>query len=224
MCVTFVTTIVTLVINKFLEVFSYGLTSWERHENRSNEKLSLTIKLLVTQFINTVLIYYFISLIVNQETNWAMLSQEGLIFQISSLVVTSGFIQIVTNLVNVPAMIRWAKIKWHFRDLGKDDTVSMFQVNLNRMFEYVEYDMAQRYAYYILQLYTASFYAYLVPICAPAVAVIFAIQYWVEKYNLFRRSSLFYNLNYNLSRNMVKIGEVSVLIYSIGVLIFSLRV
>ena len=126
-------------------------------------------------------------------------------FQISSLVVTSGIIQIFFNLVNIPAIIRWAKLQWYFRGLKKDSEVKMFQINLNRMFEYIEFDMASRYAYYILQLYTASFYAYLVPVCAPAVGLILICQYWVDKYNLFKRSSLFYRLSYSLSRNIVKI-------------------
>ena len=65
--------------------------------------------------------------------------------------------------------------------------------------------MAAHYAFYILMLLTVSFYAYLVPIIVPSIVVIFFIQYWVDKYNLLKRSSLKYHFNFKLTRNIVKV-------------------
>lgn len=62
---------------------------------------------------------------------------------------------------------------------GVDKEVPEFQINLNKAYEYVEFDIAQRYSYYIIQIFTASFYAYLVPIGIPVLVVVFFVQYWI---------------------------------------------
>lgn len=63
--VTLITTVITLTINTFLKFFAQNLTVWERHQTKSDEQLSLIIKMVLSQFINTVLIYYFASLIIH---------------------------------------------------------------------------------------------------------------------------------------------------------------
>lgn len=37
--------------------------------------------------------------------------------------------------------------------------------------------------------FTVSFYGFLVPLATPIAIVVFFLEYWVDKYNLFRRSS-----------------------------------
>ena len=56
--------------------------------------------------------------------------------------------------------------------------------------------MAGHYAFYIVMILTVSFYAYLIPIVVPMAVIIFAIRYWIDKFNLFKRSSLKYNFNF----------------------------
>jgi hypothetical protein len=86
----------------------------------------------------------------------------------------------------------------------------------------VEFNMAERYSYYLLQVYTASFYSYLAPIGVIALVVIFFCQYWIDKYNLFTRSSLFVKFNYSLSRNVLVLFEGSILVFACGNVIFSM--
>lgn len=159
----------------------------------ANAKSSLCAKLLITQFLNTAMIYLALSLIRDDDEN-ALMSEQGLVYQISTLMVLSGFIQIFNNFINVPAIIRWLTIWWKYRGKSDDDEIPKFQVTLNRECENIEFDLAQKYCYYLLQLYMVSFYSYVMPIIVPAVAVIFFFQYWVDKYNLFKKSSLFYEL------------------------------
>jgi hypothetical protein len=66
------------------------------------------------------------------------------------------------------------------------------------------------------------FYNYLVPIGVPVTAIIFVVQYWIDKYQLFYLSSQYYQLNYFLSRMILKFFEGSLLIFTIGNLIFSI--
>ena len=52
--------------------------------------------------------------------------------------------------------------------------------------EKAEFAVVDRYSYYILQIYACSFYSYLVPLATPCLIVTFCIQYWIDKYNLYR--------------------------------------
>lgn len=150
------------------------------------------------------------------------MSASGLVYQISSLITTSGVIQIFTNAFNIPAILRRLTLWWMKRDKGQD--FQEYQIHLNQKFEYIEFDIAQRYSYYILQLWTVSFYAYIVPIGVPAMMIIFFFQYWVDKFNLFRRSSLFYQIHYSLSRSILKLAEFSVFIFALGIVVFSWKI
>lgn len=151
-----------------------------------------------------------------------MLSSAGLVVVVSSLIVVSGFIQIATNLVNVPAILRRLQLWWYYSDKEENAEINQFQLRLNKQFEFVEFDMAQRYSYYLLQVYTASFYSFLAPIGIFALIGIFFIQYWIDKFNLFTRSSMLNNFNYSLSKNVLTLFEGSILIFAAGNFIFSL--
>jgi hypothetical protein len=65
------------------------------------------------------------------------------------------------------------------------------------------------------------FYFYLVPVGALATAVIFAIQYWIDKVKLLKLSSEYKELGFFLSNVIFKVFESSLLIFTIGNLIFS---
>lgn len=117
--VNLITTFVTWLINYLLEIFSLYLTKWEKHQTKSDEKLSLTFKLVTSQFINTALIYYFISKILHQDDKDELLSQEGLVFQISSLVLLEGLIDIAMNLFYIDPLSLYARANfwWNYRSM-----------------------------------------------------------------------------------------------------------
>lgn len=76
--------------------------------------------------------------------------------------------------------------------------------------------MGGRFAYYLLQLFLISFFCYVIPLCVPLVLVVFVIHYYIDRINLFYRSSM--NENYTLGtlRTMYKLMESSVLIFAVG--------
>jgi hypothetical protein len=65
------------------------------------------------------------------------------------------------------------------------------------------------------------FYFYLVPVGVLATAVIFGIQFWIDKVKLFKLSSEYKELGFFLSKVIFKVFESSLLIFTIGNLIFS---
>jgi len=56
----------------------------------------------------------------------------------------------------------------------------------------------------------------------PVLLIIFFIQYWIDKFNLFKRSSLKFVFNFSLSRYVSRIYESSLLIFAVGNFVFSL--
>jgi hypothetical protein len=220
--ITLGATLITLVINYVLSLVVYEFAKWESHYTYTREKFALVLKLAVSQFVNTALIYYIISVFADKD-NDDLLSASGLVYQITSLITTSGIIQIFSNLAYPSAIMNDFFLWWnHTRHEGEE--IQLYQVHLNKAYEKAEFDIAARYAYYLLQLYTVSFYAYIVPITVPAIIIILILQYWVDKVNLFRRSSLYYEMHYSLSRDIGKMAELSILMFAGGATFFSYKV
>lgn len=55
-----------------------------------------------------------------------------------------------------------------------------------------------------MHVYTCMFYSYLVPVGVLAVAVLFGIQYWIDKIQMFKLSSEYNEIGYFLSRMILK--------------------
>jgi membrane associated rhomboid family serine protease len=88
------------------------------------------VKLLITQFINTALIYFILSKIIPKP----VLSTAGIVLQVSSLIVVSGFIQILTNAAHIGALMRSVLLWWKYSNVEEDQPIRKFQVRLNKEF------------------------------------------------------------------------------------------
>lgn len=144
--------------------------------------------------------------------------------QVSFLIVVSGFISIVTDALNIPYWIRYAWL-WYKYDYTTYEskigtTVPTYQVRLNKDFELPVYDIAGRYSKYLLQIYMCMFYCYLVPIGVLASALLLGIMYWIDKVRMFKLSSEYNEIGYFLSRIILKMFEGSMLVFTVGNLIF----
>ncbi len=84
--------------------------------------------------------------------------------------------------------------------------------------------MTTKYSDYLVTLYTAFFYSYLIPLTLIILIIIFFFQYWIDKYILFRRSSLKFHYDFNLSLKIYKFFESSLIALGFGNIIFSLYV
>ena len=175
---------------------------------------------MIAQFLNTAIIYYIISLIdiVLSKDIKSSFDDNGLVVNITSLIVISGAIQIVTNFVQFGEIYK--NIRNHCK-YSKEKPVNLFQIELNKELQPTEFSFAVRYSYYILNVYVVSFYSYIVPYTSLILIVIFAFQYWVDKYNLFKRFSCPTNFNYRLSIFTLKIFECSIFFFALGNLLFA---
>ena len=77
------------------------------------------------------------------------------------------------------------------------------------------------YSYYILNVLVVLFYSYIVPYTSLILIVIYTVQYWVDKYNLFKRFSCPTNFNYRFSMFTLKIFECSIFFFALSNLLFA---
>jgi hypothetical protein len=69
-----------------------------------------------------------------------------------------------------------------------------------------------------------SFYAVMVPAGVGFLILIFIAQYWLDKYNLFRRFSCPLDFNFFMTRLAFKAFECSLLVFAIGTFIFDRQI
>lgn len=91
------------------------------------------------------------------------------------------------------------------KNYSNENTANLFQVELNKELQKTEFSFADRYVYYILNVYVVCFFSYIVPYTSLILIIYFAIQYWIDKKNLFKRFSCPINFNYSLSVFTLKI-------------------
>lgn len=89
------------------------------------------------------------------------------------------------------------------------------------MVEKPAYTYDNTYSYYLQMVYVICFYGYLVPLIIPITIFAFTLQYWVDKYNLFRRFSSPVDLGYYLTRKMWMAFELSLLFRVVGHYVWS---
>lgn len=90
------------------------------------------------------------------------------------------------------------------------------------MIEKPAYTYDNTYSYYLQMIYIISFYGFLVPLTVPITIVAFALQYWVDKNNLFKKCSSPVDLGFSLTSKMWMALELSLLFTAIGHFVWSL--
>ena len=72
--------------------------------------------------------------------------------------------------------------------------------------------------------YVVSFYGLLVPTANILLILAFTVLYWVDKYNLFRRSSIVVEIDFFTIKASFAFLEFSLLIYMVGYILWDLMV
>lgn len=128
------------------------------------------------------------------------------------------------SIIFPKAIFRACRNGIKYRGRAPEDTVNKFQIELNRQFQYIEFDIINRYVNYLVLVYASFFYAYLIPITIPFLAIIFFLQFWIDKINLFKRSSHPRNFSFFLTRIILKAFEASIFIFALGVFVFGIYI
>lgn len=82
------------------------------------------------------------------------------------------------------------------------------------------YKMGKRYAEIIKTMWFTFLYSTLIPFGAFISLVGLSIYYWVDKYNLLRRSSIIQNISGKLAIKCMKLLDMTIFFRSMGALLF----
>jgi len=83
-------------VNSFLESVLPKVTEYEKHETKTYYQLSFMLKLLISQFINSVLMFFILSLVFPMP----MWSPAGLLPQMANMFVVSALMMSLMSLVS----------------------------------------------------------------------------------------------------------------------------
>lgn len=98
------------------------------------------------------------------------------------------------------------------------------QHEANHLMADYHYDMGKRYAELVEMMWFTFLYADLIPIGAFLIFVGFCIYYWVDKYNLLRRSSLEGNISGYLAEKCLLLLDLTLFWRFLGELIFDVQI
>jgi hypothetical protein len=181
----------------------------ERHKTKSERTGQLIIKIVITQTINTSIIYSI--LFVLHPSN--PLGPYGLVLKINSLVVISGLINVIWMIVNP---VQTLTNILNSRKYTYDKPINLFQIQLNTAIENPAFHYASQYSFYIIYTFVTCWYGFLYPLAGPILILIFFAQYWVDKYNLLRRFSNPVAFGQDLVNLVMKAMEFSVFVFALG--------
>ena len=201
-----VATVVVLLTNTIIIRVAKSSARAERHKTRLNETTAFIKKSMITTVISSTLTFFFLDIMQGSHDN---LHYYGHYF----IAISSG-LEILYQLINPPATWRSFQIWWHFRKLKNTDTVNKFQYQLNAEMAHPEFPMARRYIYLIYKAYVALFFLEPAPLGLPITLLTLMIMYWLDKINLFSRSSLHYAGNIAISNYLLKTMQFSLLLYA----------
>jgi uncharacterized membrane protein len=201
--------IITNVINYILSSSIEVLADMERHKTKSDRTGQLILKIVISQFLNTSIIYTILYLL----KPLMPLGTYGMVNKINSLIVISGAINIVFQIVLPSYTISYFLNK---RKYTEEKPINLFQIQLNNALEYSPFPYAQNYAFYIIYCYVVCWYGFLFPIGTLFLIGIFIIEYWVDKYNFFRRYSNPVAFGQDLVRLVTVAFQFSLFLFSAG--------
>jgi len=94
------------------------------------------------------------------------------------------------------------------------------QQEANKIMSDSNYKMGKRYAEIIKTMWFTFMYSSLIPFGAFISLIGLVIYYWVDKYNLLRRSSIIQNISGKLAVKCMKLLDMTLVLRSIGAMHF----
>ena len=185
------------------------MTEFEEHETKTKAEDSLLFKLLISSFFNIVLS----TMVVWKFMDVGVWDRNGLAVQVFVIMSAALIIEIFLSIVNWPWVWRWIYLKYKYRPA---EPILEFQMNYNEEYELPDFKIAERYNFYLWQSYFLSFYSYLIPASSIIAIISIGAHYFLDRVNLFRRSSFHPNYNFLLSKTAARLFQTTVFIHALG--------
>lgn len=98
------------------------------------------------------------------------------------------------------------------------------QNQANKIMEFPEYNIGKRYAEIIEMVWFTYFYASLIPIGALLALIGASLFYWVDKYNLLRKSSVKQTISEDFSMKALIMLDLTLVLKPVGELVFDMQI
>jgi hypothetical protein len=186
-------------------------THLEKHGTADNEQLSFAFKYALGMFFTTALMTLFVEAFTygNFYTHhYGVIEEESIMFFMNALLVPVIW---AINPFQIYVLIK--------RKLNFGSKV-LTQREANHLMEDFNYDVGKRYAEVLESMWFTFLYVPLIPMGAFLTAIGTGLYYWVDKYNLLRRSSVKENVSGKLSITALTFLDLVLVFFALGQIIF----
>jgi len=201
---------IVLGVGLGIEKLARFLAKIEHHHSYSAQFVIIAYKLTVMQVFNAVFFPVFYA--IASEDFYTVL--RG---QMSSLIYMNAFVKPWLRLLG--PVLYFARKWWVSRKL-KAGKSTLTQEAANETFQLPEIDMAIWYSDALTKFMLALMYTPLIPAAAPVFCAGFVLDYWIAKFILLRLASTPNQLNGALALKMMEFVKFSILLYSVGMMMF----
>lgn len=218
--IAFIIAIIVLIINFILRFVLRRLTSWESRTTITSYNTVLTIKVTIVYFSNIALVLLIANLIMLKTNLWGSNGVVGNIFIFQAFSVISNSTYEILN------PIYWWKrfLRWHYlRKIRKSYRHNkVLQIELNKAYEGVEFDIAERYYLIFKTMSVVFFFQTVMPYLLLFGIGELTIVYWTQKYVLYKRAKRPKDIDFMFSLQMTRIFDFMIIILAFGYFIFEI--
>jgi hypothetical protein len=205
-----------IFFNKFvMGSILHRITDFERHPTTAQEEFHFALKYAVGMFFTTALMTLAVEDLRFHnfyQHPYGVIEEETVMFFMNALFVP--FIWLI-NPWQIGVLIK-RKLNYGRKDLTQKEA--------NKIMENMQYNMGKRYAEIIEIMWFTFLYVSLIPIGACLSAAGLCLYYWVDKYNLLRRSSVNSNIAGELSLFSMKLLDFTLLCKPLGEILFDSQI
>ena len=183
----YITLALIIFFNKFvLSSISYRLTDLQKAKTSGQFQFSFAIKYLLGMFFTTAIMTLLVQ---DLHLHNIISSPFGVVEEESIMFFFSGFLVQIIWMVNPWHIYHEIRINFY------KGSELFTQDQANKMMEFPSYSIGKRYAEIVESIWFTYLYCSLIPVGSFLTFTGFVIFYWVDKYNLTRRSSVLSNVS-----------------------------
>lgn len=163
-----------------MKIFLHWFSDLQMPETSSDREFSYAFKYTVGMFFTTAIMSLAVQALVfdNIIYQYGVVQNETIMFFFNAFIV--NLIWIVHPQYYIHRIARW----YYF------GVKNITQKQANELMEDYPYDMGKRYAEVLETMWFTFLYASLIPLGAFLSFIGFCMYYWIDKYNLLRRSKI----------------------------------
>lgn len=202
--------------NKFVmgNVLHY-FTHLEKHDNKAQEDFSFAFKYALGMFFTTALMTIMVEALKFKnyyKHDFGVIEEETIMFILCAFLIP---------LIWTIHPLQLCHLRARNNHYGHLDVT---QHEANHLMADYHYDMGKRYAELIEMMWFTFLYADLIPVGAFLIFLGFCLYYWIDKYNLLRRSSLEGNISGDLAMQCLYLLDLTLFWRFLGELIFDVQI